>query len=219
MDKKIVDNFGSHNGFGKYKPTAILLLKETIKILNEFDIEYFLISGTLLGYVRHNDFIPWDDDIDLIVDIDILTKLPDICKKYGNELTFLKHYEYIVKTCFKDKEIQINKNNRWYQHLINKNNQYNWPFIDLFTFRYSDDKKQIVFFNKTWNYDDFFPASIVNFVELTVAVPKNPMVFLIENYGTNCLTVLKSNNFSHKTEQRISKIITITMDEYKKYFN
>lgn len=43
--------------------------REIVKVIDsickEADIDYFIDSGTLLGAIRHDGFIPWDDDIDL----------------------------------------------------------------------------------------------------------------------------------------------------------
>ncbi|WP_337366000.1 LicD family protein [Phascolarctobacterium sp.] len=41
------------------------ILKGFIEFCDGHDLKYFVVYGTLLGTIRHNGIIPWDDDIDV----------------------------------------------------------------------------------------------------------------------------------------------------------
>ena len=43
------------------------LLEEFDRVCKALDIPYVLFAGTLLGAVRHRGFIPWDDDLDVLM--------------------------------------------------------------------------------------------------------------------------------------------------------
>jgi phosphorylcholine metabolism protein LicD len=193
-------------GFGKHKNVAIELLKITIDILNEFNINYFIISGTLLGFVRHNDFIPWDDDIDLMVDNTIILKINDINKKYNKTLTFINIENFLFKICFKSKVSKI-PTKMYNKYLLNKTDTYNWPFIDIFIYYKSkgnNDELQLGFFNKLWNEENFFPLKQTIFNNININIPNNPDYFLSINYGKDYMTNFKRSTYSHRLEKHIN---------------
>lgn len=72
---------------------------EELKILIEFDrvckkhgLIYSLAYGTMIGAIRHKGFIPWDDDVDIIMSREEYTKLLNVIdKELTEDFCFVNH--------------------------------------------------------------------------------------------------------------------------------
>ncbi|MCI2227775.1 LicD family protein [Polaribacter sp. MSW13] len=50
---------------GKNKTEALQLLKDVASVLHSCKLDYWLEGGTLLGIIRENRLLPWDNDVDI----------------------------------------------------------------------------------------------------------------------------------------------------------
>ncbi len=72
--------------------TILDVFEETIRIFDKYNLKYSLVAGTLLGAIRHKGFIPWDDDLDIIMPREDFEKFRNIAAKDLKENFFFQDY-------------------------------------------------------------------------------------------------------------------------------
>ncbi len=74
------------------KQIEFQILKKFNMFCRENNIRYFLSNGTLLGAIKYKGFIPWDDDVDVLVPREDYERLVSIFK--NDEKFHLFSFEY-----------------------------------------------------------------------------------------------------------------------------
>ncbi len=69
------------------------ILKDVADFCDKHHINYYLAYGTLLGAVRHKGFIPWDDDVDLLMEYSELRVFKKLFIREMSEKYFFQDYE------------------------------------------------------------------------------------------------------------------------------
>lgn len=77
------------NDLHKLQQVQLTILKDVVKFCDEHGIQYYLMYGTLLGAIRHNGIIPWDNDIDICMDRENYEKLWTLSDKLPSDLQLL----------------------------------------------------------------------------------------------------------------------------------
>ena len=82
-----------NNTLRRLQLTELEVLTELDRVCRENDIEYVIAFGTMLGAVRHNGFIPWDDDIDVMMTRPAYEKFKGLRDKLNPEIAYFQDHD------------------------------------------------------------------------------------------------------------------------------
>ena len=74
----------------EFQKKELEVFQEVEKVLTRHGLRYFAIGGTCIGAIRHHGFIPWDDDIDVVMLRKDFNRLNRVCSKALPEGLFLQ---------------------------------------------------------------------------------------------------------------------------------
>ncbi len=75
------------------KSIELGILKYIRDICESNNLSYYLAYGTLIGAVRHNGFIPWDDDVDIFMPREDYYKFVSVCNEKPHDFYKIVSYE------------------------------------------------------------------------------------------------------------------------------
>lgn len=110
---------------------ALEILCEVDRVCRQHNIPYQLFAGTLLGAVRHQGFIPWDDDIDIAMLRPDMERFMGACKTDLSPCYFLQTSETDPE--YGNRYVKIRKEGTLFREYLAANREiHHGIFIDIF---------------------------------------------------------------------------------------
>jgi len=109
------------------------ILQEIASICQRHDLTFFAIGGTALGAVRHQGFIPWDDDIDIGMPREDYERFLEYARKELPPAYFLQNFSTEKNSPFYFTKIRKNKT-RFVEFYLKDADIHQGIFVDIFPF-------------------------------------------------------------------------------------
>jgi hypothetical protein len=181
-------------GFFEEKELALQHLRDADEILFAGGVNYCVMFGTLLGLLRHDGLIPWDDDLDIIIfDTD---KFEKKCRHQFEDRGYVVYADMrIIEGIERRCGYRIHA-----EHGIPIPGQ-TWKFPWLGVWEPDISKKNIMTLPPeefSYSVEDFFPMERRAFLDFTVSVPRFSEDIVKQYYGSDCMKICMLHNLDHR---------------------
>ena len=183
------------------------ILREIDRICKKYDIPYWLSSGTLIGAARHGGFIPWDDDVDILMPREDLNRFMEICDEKLKPNYKLQYFHNVPKYWVQSPKVRLLDKTKFAQNKLLKYTEHVGPYIDIFPLDYTSEN-----FAMTFKQNDYIKTyRRMLFLKNHFSAPKNrkQKVLLFLSKFVSIQTI----------HQRMICMATKTSDGSKKYLS
>ena len=149
------------------------------KLCRESDIDYYIMGGTALGAVRHQGFIPWDDDLDIFMTPDNYEKFKAVFEQKNNEKFIIQEWR-LGNSLLEYAKVRMNDTTFIEPNFKDKSDMHHGIYIDIMILHKCPKnriKQKIIFLlsryvtaqalaERNWNPKSKFQSAMLKFVRL-----------------------------------------------------
>ena len=186
-------HFFKETGFFKEKELALQHLRDMDEILFAEDVDYCVMFGTLLGLLRHDGLIPWDDDLDIIIfDLDKFEK------KCRHQLEDREYVVYDDMRTIDGVERRCGYRIHAEQGLAIPGQTWKFPWLGVWEADISNHSMTLPPEEFSYSLEDFFPLERRKFLDFSVSVPRRAEEIVKQYYGSDCMEFCMLHNLDHR---------------------